>query len=79
MPIFVNKRKVQHFGSSYAMTLPMLFVKGNEITKGLEGETYFGFDGVLVTSFCKDQNKIIEGLSKIIDKLNENIMQIENE
>ena len=34
MPVFTSERKVQRFGSSYAITIPALYVKLNEVKKG---------------------------------------------
>jgi hypothetical protein len=72
MPVFESKRKVQTFGSSYAMTLPMLFVKGNEIKKGLECNIIFGFNGVLLVSVTQDPRKITAGLEEISKKIEKN-------
>jgi shikimate kinase len=55
MPVFESSRKVQVFGSSLALTLPAMFVKVNEIEKGM--------------SDCEDPEKIKRCLEKILEKL----------
>ncbi|MFX0209487.1 MAG: hypothetical protein ACFFDT_26115 [Candidatus Hodarchaeota archaeon] len=74
MPVFESSRKVQLFGSSLAMTLPALFVKVNEVEKGSVGKVYYGLEGVLVVSLV-DDSETLEGLMKIIEKLDENCMK----
>jgi hypothetical protein len=69
MPFFKSKRKVQEFGTSLAITLPALFVKGNEITKGCDANTFFGFDGVLVATWLDDHQKLKKILNQIIEEL----------
>jgi antitoxin component of MazEF toxin-antitoxin module len=76
MPVFESSRKVQVFGSSLALTLPALFVKACEVEKGSVGKVYYGLDGVLVVSLVDDL-KAREGLTEIIDRLNENCIKNE--
>jgi antitoxin component of MazEF toxin-antitoxin module len=71
MPVFESSRKVQVFGSSLAVTLPAFFVKANEIEKGSVGKVYYGLEGILVVSLVDDL-KAREGLTEIIERLNEN-------
>jgi len=76
MPVFESSRKVQVFGSSLALTLPALFVKANEVEKGSLGKVYYGLEGVLVVCLVDDL-KAREGLTEIIDRLNENCIKNE--
>jgi antitoxin component of MazEF toxin-antitoxin module len=65
MNLFKCKRKVQKFGSSYAVTLPSFFVKANEIEKGVKLSIHYNIDGVLIISKF-DNIKTKEKLEKII-------------
>ncbi|MHA2052070.1 MAG: hypothetical protein ACXACP_00855 [Candidatus Hodarchaeales archaeon] len=77
MPYFSSKRKVQEFGTSLAITLPALFVKGNEIRKGCDANTFFGFDGVLIASWFEDHEKLKKTLNYIIEELDKRKSQNE--
>ena len=69
IPVFKSKRKVQVFGSSLAITLPALFVKGNEIEKGCMTNTLFGFEGVLIATWLDDHDSLKRILYNMIDEL----------
>ena len=69
MPVFESSRKVQIFGSSLAMTLPAMFVKACEISKGSRLNVFYGLDGVLVLSKCEDVELTLDMLEKIVDDL----------
>ena len=69
IPVFKSKRKVQEFGSSLAITLPALFVKGNEIEKGCDANTIFSFDGILIASWLEDHDNVKRVLEKMIVEL----------
>jgi hypothetical protein len=77
MPFFHSKRKVLKFGTSLAITLPALFVKGNEIRKGCAANTFFGFDGVLISTWIDDYDKLIKTLNEIIEELDKRKSQNE--
>lgn len=68
MPVFDSKRKVQEFGSSLAITLPALFVKGNEIEKGCDATTIFGFEGILIATWIEDHESLKKVLYKMIEE-----------
>lgn len=70
MPVFESSRKVQAFGSSYAMTLPSLFVKANEVKKGSIGTIFYGLKGVLVISLNDEPEQVKHGLLEILHKIN---------
>lgn len=69
IPVFESKRKVQEFGTSLAITLPALFVKGNEIKKGCNANTIFSFDGILIASWLDDRDNIKKIIEKMLDEL----------
>ncbi len=69
IPYFQSKRKVQGFGTSLAITLPALFVKGNEIKKGCETTTFFSFDGCLIASWLDDKDNLIKVLKELLNEL----------
>jgi phosphate uptake regulator len=69
MPVFESSRKVQAFGSSYAMTLPSLFVKANEVKKGSIGTVFYGLEGVLVISLNDEPEQVKHGLIEILNKI----------
>ncbi|MHA2236948.1 MAG: hypothetical protein ACXACP_05675 [Candidatus Hodarchaeales archaeon] len=69
MPYFRSKRKVQGFGTSLAITLPALFVKGNEIEKGCDANTFFSFDGILIASWLDDKENLKKVLKEILNEL----------
>lgn len=69
MPFFLSKRKVQKFGTSLAITLPALFVKGNEIKKGCEAMTFFSFEGILIASWLDDYEEIKRTLVNMMAEL----------
>ena len=75
LPVFESSRKVQVFGSSLAMTLPALFVKANEIEKGLVMTVHYGLEGVLVLSQCEDLEVTMKCLTKILDVLEEKVRE----
>ncbi len=75
MPYFNSSRKVQVFGSSLAVTLPAIFVKACEISKGTELEVHHNLDGVLVVSDVKDLNVLIERLLDITQKIQDKKLQ----
>ena len=75
MPVFESSRKIQVFGSSLAMTLPALFVKGNEIQKGSTLYTYFNLNGLIVVSTCDDRNTIRDCLLTILKKLDDKLQE----
>ena len=77
IPFFDSKRKVQAFGTSLAITLPALFVKGNEIRKGCNANTFFGFDGVLIAAWFDDHNKLKKTLNELIEELDKRNSQNE--
>lgn len=77
MPVFESSRKVQIFGSSLALTLPAMFVKGNEIEKGSVVKVLYNLDGVLVMSYRENPETLVENLTTIIDKLCERITRPE--
>ncbi len=77
MPFFSSKRKVQKFGTSLAITLPALFVKGNEIRKGCNANTFFGFDGVLIATWIEDYETLKKTLYEIIEELDKRKSQNE--
>ena len=68
MPYFRSKRKVQGFGSSLAITLPALFVKGNEIKKGCDAFTFFSFDGLLIVSWLQDKENLKQVLKELLNE-----------
>ena len=75
MPVFKSSRKVQKSGSSLAVTLPAMFVKANEIEKGLLINVYYNLNGVLVLSNCGDPKNTRKCLIEIAKKLEEKVQQ----
>jgi len=71
MPVFESSRKVQVFGSSLTMTLPAMFVKANEVEKGSMLNVYYGLEGVLVISQCKDLEITAKCSNTILNELEE--------
>ena len=69
MPVFTSSRKVQQFGSSLATTLPSMFVKANEIEKGVEVFVIYNLEGVLVMCKSVDITDIPKCLNNIVEKL----------
>ncbi len=74
---FYSKRKVQKFGTSLAITLPALFVKGNEIRKGCDANIFFGFDGVLIATWFEDHDKLKKTLNDMVEELDKQKSQNE--
>ena len=68
MPYFRSKRKVQRFGTSLAITLPALFVKGNEIKKGCDAITFFSFDRILIASWLEDKDSLKKVLKELLNE-----------
>jgi len=75
MPVFESSRIIQVFGSSLAMTLPALYVRGNEIKKGSTLFTYFSLNGLIVVSNCDDCNTIRDCLLTILKKLDDKLQE----
>lgn len=69
MPVFESKRKVQETGSSLAITLPVLYVRANDVKKGSKMKVVYDFDGVLVISNDHDPGNIVKLVSGIVDEV----------
>ena len=74
MPVFESSRKVLVSGSSLALTLPAMFVKASEIEKGSVLNVLYSLDGVLIMFQDEDQ-QALEGLMKILEKLEEKVKE----
>jgi len=71
MPLFKSSRKVQHFGSSLAITLPATFVKIQELEQASTLKVFYSLDGVLVVSCIDDEEVLSDCLVNLIDRLDE--------
>ncbi len=69
MPVFMSKRKIQCSGTSLAITLPSLFVKGNEVSKGSEMKIHYELNGIFIVSNTDDLSSIVKSLVEILYSL----------
>ena len=70
MPVFKSERKVQRFGSSYAITIPALYVKLNEVKKGSLLNIIYNTDNVMIVSKVRPE-KVLTHLEKLIRDIEE--------
>lgn len=71
MPVFESSRKVQSFGSSLALTLPVMFTKIHEIEKGSNLKLFFGLDGLIILSKHDDLDEVKRCMENILQALTE--------
>jgi len=78
MPVFKCERKVQRFGSSYAITIPALYVKLNEVRKGSLLNIIYNTDNVMIVSKVRPE-KVLPHLEKLIRDIEEKILEPNDE
>ncbi len=71
MPVFMSKRKIQRCGTSLAITLPSLFVKGNEVRKGSEMKIHYELNGIFIVSNTEEPSFIVKSLVEILYRLDD--------
>ena len=72
MILYNSHRKIQKLGSSYALTIPSLYIKVRDLKKGDKLRVLCCLDGVFIVSDIdnlKDINKI---LTKMVNNIEEN-------
>ena len=71
MVLYNSSRKIQEFGSSYALTIPSLFKKVRDLKKGNKLRVLCCLDGVLIVSDIDNLKEINKVLKKIINNIEE--------
>ena len=78
MPVFTSERKVQRFGSSYAITIPALYVKLNEVKKGSLLNIIYSTDNVMIVSKVRPE-KVLTHLEELIRDIEEKTFEPNDE
>ena len=73
LPLFKTSRKVQSFGSSLALTLPVMFTKINDIEKGKIMKAYYDLNGTLIFSNCQNEEELKQRMINFLKTLDDNI------
>jgi len=72
MVLYNSSRKIQEFGSSYALTIPSLFIKVRDLKKGNKLRVLCCLEGVLIVSDIDNLKDINKVLKKMINNIEEN-------
>ena len=75
LPLFKTSRKVQAFGSSLALTLPVMYTRINDIEKGKSMKLFYDLDGTLILANCENEEELRKRMLKFIKTLDEAILK----